>query len=89
MCRNIQVLFNVEPAASAAEVRTAALQYVRKISGGRSPSRANAAAFEAAVTEIASSSERLLAALMTTAAPRSRAAAAARAKARTAQRYGD
>lgn len=72
MCRNIKPLFNFEPPASEDEVRAAALQFVRKISGYRQPSRANEAAFNAAVEEIAAASARLLAALETPAAPRVR-----------------
>jgi len=72
MCRNIKPLFNFEPPASEGEVRAAALQFVRKISGYRQPSRVNEAAFNAAVEEIAAASARLLAALETNAAPRAR-----------------
>jgi hypothetical protein len=72
MCRSIKPLFNFEPPATEDEVRAAALQFVRKVSGYRQPSRANEAAFNAAVEEIAAASARLLAALETTAAPRAR-----------------
>jgi hypothetical protein len=72
MCRSIHTLYNVEPHASEEEVRAAALQYVRKISGYRKPSRANAAAFERAVDEIAAASWRLLGELETRATPRAR-----------------
>jgi len=72
MCRSIHTLYNVEPAASKEEARAAALQFVRKVSGYRKPSRANEAAFEAAVDEIAAISWRLLGELETTAAPRVR-----------------
>ena len=72
MCRSIQTLYNVEPAASREEARAAALQYVRKISGYRKPSAANAAAFERAVDEIGDLTWRLLAELETAAAPRHR-----------------
>jgi hypothetical protein len=72
MCRSIQTLYNVEPAASEEEARAAALQFVRKISGYRRPSRANEAAFARAVDEIAAISWRLLAELETSAAPRTR-----------------
>jgi hypothetical protein len=72
MCRSIHTLYNVQPAASEAEARAAALQYVRKISGYRKPSKANEAAFEAAVDEIAEISWRLLGKLETAAAPRVR-----------------
>jgi hypothetical protein len=72
MCRSIHTLYNVEPAASEEEARAAALQYVRKISGYRKPSRANEAAFEQAVEDIAAISWRLLSELETAAAPRHR-----------------
>lgn len=88
MCRNIRPLFNVDPPATDDEVRAAALQYVRKISGFTKPSRANEEAFDAAVEEIATASARLLAALETIAPPRDREVEAARAKARAALRYG-
>lgn len=88
MCRNIRPLFNVDPPATDDEVRVAALQYVRKISGFTKPSRANEEAFDAAVEEIATASARLLAALETIAPPRDREVEAARAKARAALRYG-
>ncbi len=85
MCRNIKPLFNFEPPANDEEVRAAALQYVRKISGFNAPSKANEAAFYAAVDEIAAASGRLLAALETHAPPRNRAAARARAARRFAR----
>lgn len=88
MCRNIKVLFNFEPPANETEVRDAALQFVRKISGFRAPSQANQAAFDAAVDDIAAASRALLDALSTTAPPRDRDVEAARAKARAAQRFG-
>ena len=75
MCRSIQTLYNVQPAASEEEARAAALQFVRKISGYRKPSRANEEAFERAVDEIAEISWRLLGELETNAAPRVREAA--------------
>jgi hypothetical protein len=87
MCRNIRTLYNYEPAASEAEVRAAALQYVRKISGSTKPSRANAAAFERAVDRVASISAELLDELVTSAAPRNREAEAAKARARAEQRF--
>lgn len=87
MCRNIRPLFNFEPPASQAEVRDAALQFVRKIAGTRSPSRANQAAFERAVAEIAGSSLRLLEAMVTSAPPRDRETEAARARARAQRRF--
>jgi len=88
MCRNIRTLYNFEPPATEDEVRAAALQYVRKISGFNKPSQANAEAFERAVDEVAEISSRLLAALVTNAAPRDREVEAAKARARAAERYG-
>ncbi len=82
MCRSIKLLHNLAPPASEQELREAALQYVRKISGSRRPSQANAAAFEQAVEEVTAASARLLAALVTPAPPRDRALLAAQAKAR-------
>lgn len=87
MCRNIRPLFNFEPVATDDEIRAAALQYVRKISGYTKPSHANEAAFERAVEEIADASARLLAALETTAPPKDREIEAAKARARSAQRF--
>jgi hypothetical protein len=87
MCRNIHTLFNFEPPATDDEVRGAALQYVRKISGFTKPSRANEAAFERAVDEVAAASSRLLGELVTSAAPKDREVEAERAKARAAKRY--
>ncbi len=78
MCRNIVPLYNVEPAASESDARNAALQYVRKVSGYRKPSKANEAAFERAVDEIAATTWRLLGELETTAAPRERTGSLAR-----------
>ena len=86
MCRSIRTLHNFEPPATDAEVRAAALQYVRKISGYREPSRANAAAFHRAVEAVAASSIELLDSLETTAAPKDRAVEAARAAERGARR---
>ncbi|MGI8486085.1 MAG: DUF2277 domain-containing protein [Thermomicrobiales bacterium] len=88
MCRNIRPLFNFEPAATDDEIHAASLQFVRKISGFTKPSRATEEAFNAAVDEIAAISHRLLASLETTAAPKDRIEEAARAKARSAQRFG-
>jgi hypothetical protein len=82
MCRSIRTLYNFEPPATDEEVRAAALQYVRKISGFRAPSRANAAAFDAAVEAVAAASLELLDALETTAPAKDRAVEAARAAAR-------
>lgn len=87
MCRNIRTLHNFEPPASHEEIEAAALQYVRKISGSTKPSKANEAAFHAAVQEIAEISERLLAALTTNAPPKNREVEAAKARARSAERY--
>ena len=88
MCRNIKTLFNFEPPVTDDELRAAALQYVRKISGFNKPSKANEAAFEAAVEEVAAVSGRLLRSLETQAAPKNREEEAARAKARAAIRFG-
>jgi hypothetical protein len=87
MCRNIKPLFNFEPPVSPDEIRAASLQYVRKISGFNKPSRANEAAFNAAVEEIARASERLLGALETNAPHRDRQVEATRARERAAKRY--
>ena len=87
MCRNIRQLHNFEPPATREEVESAALQYVRKVSGSTKPSAANTAAFDTAVAEVAAATERLLAGMTTTAAPRDRAVEAAKAKARAEQRY--
>ncbi|HZO93162.1 MAG TPA: DUF2277 domain-containing protein [Candidatus Baltobacteraceae bacterium] len=88
MCRNIRVLYNFEPPTTDAEVRAAAVQFVRKVSGFTKPSQANAAAFERAVDEVAAAARTLLGSLVTTAAPHDREEMAARAKARAALRYG-
>jgi hypothetical protein len=88
MCRNIHTLYNFEPAATDEEVRAAALQYVRKISGFTKPSRANEAAFERAVEEVAAASRRLIDSLETSAPAKDREAEAERARARAAKRYG-
>ncbi len=88
MCRNIRTLHNFEPQATEEEVRAAALQYVRKLSGTTRPSRANEAAFERAVDEVAAASSRLLAALVTNSPPRDRKQEAARARERAAKRFG-
>jgi hypothetical protein len=87
MCRNIRTLHNFEPPASHEEIEAAALQYVRKISGSTKPSKANEEAFQAAVHEVAEISERLLAALTTQAPPKNREVEAAKARARSAERY--
>ena len=88
MCRNIRPLFNFDPPATDAEIRDAALQYVRKISGYSKPSQANQAAFDRAVDEIAAATRSLLDGLVTNAAPRNREVEATKAKARSAQRFG-
>ncbi len=87
MCRNIRTLHNVDPSATDDEVRAAALQYVRKISGSTRASQANAAAFERAVEVVAEASAELLSQLVTSAPPKDREAEAAKAKARSAMRY--
>jgi hypothetical protein len=86
MCRNIRTLYNFEPSATHEEVRSAALQYVRKISGFNKPSQANAEAFARAVDEVAEASARLLADLTTTAPPKDREAEAEKKRARFRQR---
>jgi hypothetical protein len=87
MCRNIRPLHNFEPPATDEEVRSAALQYVRKISGSSKPSQANAEAFERAVDAVAAASSQLLDELVTSAPPKDREVEAAKARARSAQRY--
>jgi hypothetical protein len=87
MCRNIRTLYNFEPPATEEELRGAALQYVRKISGFNKPSQANAKAFERAVDAVAEASAELLGELVTLAPPKDREAEAAKARARSAQRY--
>lgn len=88
MCRNIRTLYNYDPPVSEEEIRAAALQFVRKISGFNRPSKANEAAFLAAVEDITHISGRLLGSLSSHAPPKNRAEEAARAKARSAQRFG-
>jgi hypothetical protein len=87
MCRNIRPLFNFDPPATDIEIEAAALQFVRKISGFTRPSLANQAAFDGAVVEIAAVATRLMAELETTSHPKNRDVEAARAKARSADRY--
>ncbi len=87
MCRNIRTLYNFEPPASEEEVRAAALQYVRKISGFNKPSKVNEAAFMRAIDAVASASSELLAELQTAAPPKNREEEAAKARARAAERY--
>lgn len=88
MCRNIKPLFNFAPPATEEEIRAASVQFVRKISGFAKPSRANEAAFLAAVDEVAATAERLLGSLEATAAPKNREAEAAKARARSMKRFG-
>jgi hypothetical protein len=88
MCRNIKTLHNFEPPATEDEIHASALQYVRKLSGTTKPSKANEAAFERAVEEIAASTRRLLSSLVTSAAPRDRETEAERARERSRQRFG-
>jgi hypothetical protein len=88
MCRNIKTLFNFDPPVTEDEVKAASIQFVRKISGFTKPSKANEAAFSAAVEEIAEISSRLLHAMETTAPPKNREEEAAKAKARAAERFG-
>jgi hypothetical protein len=87
MCRNIQNLFNFEPPATDDEVRAASLQYVRKVSGFTKPSQANDEAFARAVDEVAEATSRLIASLVTSAAPKDREVEAARRRARGAKRF--
>ena len=88
MCRNIKTLFNFDPPVTAEEVRSASLQFVRKISGFNKPSKANETAFLGAIDEIAAISSRLLHSLDTNAPPKNRDEEAAKAKARAAERFG-
>jgi hypothetical protein len=88
MCRNIRNLFNFDPPVTEEEVKAASLQFVRKISGFNKPSKANEESFQAAIVEVAAASRRLLDSLETTAPPKNREEEAAKAKARSAERYG-
>ncbi len=88
MCRNIKMLHNFKPPATAEEIRASALQFVRKLSGFNKPSKANEAAFEHAVDEVVRVATELLEGLVTTAPPRDRETEAAKARARSAQRFG-
>jgi hypothetical protein len=88
VCRSIKMLFNFEPPATEEEIRAASLQFVRKLSGFNCPSRANHAAFDRAVAEVAASARALIGALVTTAEPRDRDIEAERARARSAARFG-
>ena len=87
MCRNIRTLHNFDPPATEEEIRGAALQYVRKVSGTSKPSQANAEAFERAVDEVADATDRLLRSLVTSAPPKDREVEAAKRRARAAERY--
>lgn len=88
MCRNIKTLFNFEPPATDAEIRDAALQFVRKLSGFNAPSKANREAFDSAVDEVAAVARRLFESLETNAQPKDREEEAAKARARSAERFG-
>jgi hypothetical protein len=88
MCRNIRTLFNFEPPATEQEIRASALQFVRKLSGFAHPSKANEAAFEQAVEEVAAAARRLLTSLATASPPRDRALEAEKARARARARFG-
>jgi hypothetical protein len=88
MCRNIKTLFNFDPPATEDEIRAASLQFVRKLSGFNAPSKANQAAFDRAIDDVASAARILIDSLVTTADPRDREIEAARAKARAAARFG-
>ena len=88
MCRNIRTLYNFDPPATDDEIRAAALQFVRKVSGFNKPSKANEDAFHAAVEEVAAAAGRLMRSLETSAPPKNREEEAAKAKARAAQRFG-
>jgi len=86
MCRNIRTLFNFEPPATEEEIRDASLQFVRKLSGFNAPSKANAAAFEQAVDEVAAAASRLIGSLVTSSEPRDRESEAAKARTRFVER---
>jgi hypothetical protein len=88
MCRNIKTLFNFDPPATDEEIRAASLQFVRKLSGFNAPSKANEAAFDAAIDEVFAAARRLIDTLETNAPPRDREVEAAKAKARAAERFG-
>ena len=88
MCRNIKTLFNFDPPATDEEIRAASLQFVRKLSGFNAPSKANEAAFNAAIEEVFGAARRLIDGLETNAPPREREVEAAKAKARAAERFG-
>lgn len=88
MCRNIKTLFNFDPPATDEEIRAASLQFVRKLSGFNAPSKMNEAAFDEAIDEVAAVARKLIDSLTTNALPRNREEVAARARERTAERYG-
>ena len=88
MCRNIKTLFNFDPPATDEEIRAASLQFVRKLSGFNAPSKANEAAFDQAIDEVAAVARRLIDALTTNATPKNREEVAAAAKAKSAERFG-
>jgi hypothetical protein len=88
MCRNIRMLFNFDPPATDEEIRAASLQFVRKLSGFNAPSKANEAAFNAAVSEVSAVARQLIDSLTTSAAPKNREEVAARARQRSAERFG-
>jgi len=88
VCRNIRTLFNFEPPATDEEIRNASLQFVRKLSGFNSPSKINQAAFDRAVEDVSAAAANLIASLVTTAGPRDRETEAARARARSIERFG-
>ena len=88
MCRNIKTLFNFEPPATELEIRDASLQFVRKLSGFAVPSQVNEAAFDAAVEAVAAATRRLMVSLVTNAEPKNRDSEAAKARARSAERFG-
>lgn len=88
MCRNIKTLFNFDPPVTEEEIRAASLQFVRKITGFNKPSKANEAAFQAAIEEVVAVSTRLLRSLETSATPKNREEEAAKARARAAERFG-
>jgi hypothetical protein len=88
MCRNIKTLYNFQPPATEGEIRASALQFVRKLSGFTRPSKANEVAFNRAIEDVTRAAEELLASLVTSAPPRDRAEEAAKARARSAARFG-
>jgi hypothetical protein len=88
MCRNIKTLFNFDPPATDEEIRAASLQFVRKLSGFNTPSKANEAAFEQAIDDVAGIARRLIHSLHTTAPPKNREEEAAKARARAVERFG-